>query len=367
MKTNKVQVIAFYLPQYHPTPENNQWYGEGFTEWTNVGKTIPLFKGHYQPKVPADLGYYDLRLPQTRQLQADLAKEAGITAFCYYHYWFGNGKRMLHLPFDEVVKSKEPDFPFCLCWANHTWYNKMWDSSVNVLNKKVLIQQSYGGVEDIDSHFYSLLDAFKDERYYKIEDKLVFVLYRIENIPNVDVFMDRWQYLASIENIAPFYFVSYVDDENRLSHQSHQLCASTVVSCKSNIDSLGTQVKTRKLSRFIQTMFSQLIKKPLRIYEYKNVRKKLISPLFKDEKIFPTLIPNWDNTPRRGSGAVILKNSTPKQFELHCKEVFENLENKEKKIVFLKSWNEWGEGNYIEPCLKYGKGYIDALRNSLKL
>ena len=121
MNRNKIRVLAFYLPQFHPIPENDKWYGKGFTEWTNVGKAKPLFRGHYQPRVPADLGYYDLRVPETRQAQADMAREYGVEAFCYWHYWFGNGRRLLERPFNEVLESGKPDFPFCLAWANHSW------------------------------------------------------------------------------------------------------------------------------------------------------------------------------------------------------------------------------------------------------
>lgn len=142
--------------------------GKGFTEWTNVGKAKPLFRGHEQPKVPSDLGYYDLRLPEVREAQAELAKEAGIYGFCYYHYWF-NGKELMDLPLKEVIKSGKPDFPFCVAWANHTWYNKDWAVGYkrHFKQDKILIEQTYGGEEEYIKHFYSLLDAFKDPRYIK--------------------------------------------------------------------------------------------------------------------------------------------------------------------------------------------------------
>ena len=164
--SEKPRIIAFYLPQYHPIPENDAWWGKGFTEWTNVGKAKKLFPGHCQPKVPADLGYYDLRLPETREAQAEMARESGIEGFCYWHYWFGNGKRLLERPFNEVLELGKPNFPFCLAWANESWEKKSWNK--NYKKNMMLIQQKYGGIADYTEHFYSLLPAFLDKRYIKI-------------------------------------------------------------------------------------------------------------------------------------------------------------------------------------------------------
>ena len=186
----KARVIALYLPQFHPIPENDKWWGPGFTEWTNVVKAKPLFKGHVQPKVPADLGFYDLRLPETREKQAELARQAGIEGFCYYHYWFG-GKQVLERPFNEVVESGKPDFPFCLCWANHTWSNKTWNRKSAIQQNSVLIEQTYPGYEDDVQHFLSLLPAFKDERYIRLDGKPVFFLYSQWNHSHVKEWIKR--------------------------------------------------------------------------------------------------------------------------------------------------------------------------------
>ena len=165
-----MKIIAFYLPQFYPTPENDEWWGKGFTEWTNVAKAKPLFPGHNQPRVSADLGFYDLRLPTVREEQVRLAKEAGIDGFCYWHYWF-NGRRLLDRVFSEVVESGKPDFPFCLCWANHSWSMKTWDPS---RPNKLLIEQTYPGKNDFEAHFYAMLPAFKDPRYIRHKGKLLF-------------------------------------------------------------------------------------------------------------------------------------------------------------------------------------------------
>lgn len=362
---NKKEIIAFYLPQYHPVAENNEWYGPGFTEWTNVGKAKPLFRSHYQPIVPADLGYYDLRLPEVRQAQAQLAKEAGVTAFCYYHYWFGNGRQLLEMPLREVVKTKSPDFPFCICWANHTWYKKMWSAEHNMLDMQAIMSQEYPGKEDWDQHFYSLLDTFRDERYYRIDGRLVFVLYHVADIPDAAEYMQRWQELAKKEGLGGFYFMSYIDDIADLHNPAHELCEKKIVCCKSNIDSVGGSTFMRKLYRFAKQVVSRVLHIPMGIYNYNRIRPKLLDPCFCDENVMPVLIPNWDNTARRGMGAMVLHKATPESFYKHCQDVFSMIKDKENQVVFIKSWNEWGEGNYMEPCLKYGHGYLEALRRAL--
>ena len=363
---DRIEVIAFYLPQYYPTKENNEWYGPGFTEWTNVGKAKPLFKGHYQPKVPADLGYYDLRLPQVREQQALLAREAGISAFCYYHYWFGNGVQMLDMPLKEVIRLKTPDFPFCLCWANHSWYRKTWDSETNTLNNVPLIQQEYPGQEDIEKHFYSLLECFQDSRYYRVDGKLVFMIYHIDEMPDAAEFIRLWQGLAKKEGLPPFRFLGYADDIARINHLSFQLCSSTAVSSLYNINALGNYRIIRKTSVVLKRVLSRFLGTPLAKYDYSDIRERLLIPEFQNENVIPVLYPNWDNTPRREAGALILHDATPKQFYHLCKDVFGVVKNKQNRIVCLKSWNEWGEGNYMEPCLRYGHGYLDALAKALK-
>ena len=364
-KDADIQVIAFYLPQYYPIPENNQWFGEGFTEWTNVGKAKPLFRNHYQPKVPADLGYYDLRLPEVRAKQAELAKAAGISAFCYYHYWFGDGKQLLEMPLREVTRLGEPDFPFCICWANHTWYNKMWNSERSVLDMRPLVEQKYPGEKDWDAHFYSLLDTFRDKRYYRIDGRLVWVFYHIAEIPDAERMMARWNELAEKEGLGGFYYMSYVDDVQDISNPAHQLCKDVILSCKENVTSVGHTTEMRRFVRFSRTFWSQLLHIPFGVYRYSRVRHKLLDKRFADEDVVPVLYPNWDNTARRKMGATVLHEATPEQFYQHCKEVFTLMQGKKNRVAFLKSWNEWGEGNYMEPCLRYGHGYIQALRRAL--
>lgn len=361
---NSVKIIALYLPQYHPTPDNDIWWGKGFTEWTNVGRAKPLFPGHYQPHVPADLGYYDLRLPEVRESQARLAEEAGIYGFCYYHYWFGYGKQQLELPFNEVLKSGEPDFPFCLCWANESWYSKFWNKD-GVAGKKLLIEQKYGEKQEWEMHFMSLLPAFKDKRYIRIDNKPVFMIYKEEEFAEVSDFIRFWNELAVNNGLDGIYFIA---------HKFQKMDESMVDSIKRKgfdaINRLGLWTSRSAKRGFIRKCWDRVV--PYlsgmpNICSYKRIYPYFISELDKRTDVFPTLIPNWDHSPRSGKNGYVLTGATPELFAKHIRQVLDivNAKKTDEKFVFLKSWNEWGEGNYMEPDLKFGKGFIQALKNEL--
>ena len=357
------EVIAFYLPQYHPTIHNNEWWGEGFTEWTNVAKAKPLYPGHYQPKVPADLGFYDLRMPEIRKKQVELAKQAGVTGFCYYHYWFGNGEQELELPFNQVVESGEPDFPFCLCWANETWSRKFWNKDGNVSEKKDLAVQKYLGVEDDITHFYSLLSAFKDKRYIRVDGKLLFMIYRPLAFKDISKFIILWNRLAKENGLEGFHFVGYSLKVNEEYHLLKELGFDSVCSCR-----LGNTSK-RNLFWLFRRAISIFTKIPI-IIPYKKIAPKLIQDFEREHvDVYPTMLPNWDHTPRSGCNGYLYSNCEPQIFEKHALDVLSAITEKPTKhrICFLKSWNEWGEGNYMEPDLKFGHGYIDALNRAIKV
>lgn len=367
MNNSIPRIIAFYLPQYHPTPDNDKWWGKGFTEWTNVGKAKPLFKGHYQPKVPADLGYYDLRLPQVRAAQAELAKEAGIEGFCYYHYWFGNGKQELELPFNEVLRTGEPDFPFCLCWANESWHAKFWDKNGKASSKKMLIEQQYLGHEDNMKHFYSLLQAFKDKRYLKVQGKLLFMIYQPFDFVNVSEFIQDWQNLAAENGLDGFYFVGQLNGAQQNLTQERIDRAMALGFDAVNTVRLGCAVSQRSLAKKILQKLYRIMKRMPVITRYKDACSSFVSKEDSEPKVYPTIIPNWDHTPRSGRNGYILYGSTPELFRNHVKDVLGVVKNKpvEDRIIFLKSWNEWGEGNYMEPDIRFGKKYIEALHSEL--
>lgn len=304
----KPEIIAFYLPQFHPFPENDNWWGKGFTEWTNVGKARKLFPGHYQPRIPADLGYYDLRLSLIYEQQVQLAREAGVTAFCFYEYWFG-GKRLMERP------------------------------------------------------FYALLPAFSDKRYLRIDDRLVFVIYDYKSIPGHYPMLTRWNELARKNNLPEFYFMAYTADPREVKHPRYNVFDNVILSNINGAFGQGHSVK-RLLKDVLINRFLHL---PAHVVSYRKAIKKMLCPAFENEKVVPVVVPNWDHSPRLGTGGSIFHNSTPELFKRHLTDIL--LITRQKRVVqpmiFIKSWNEWGEGNYMEPDLRFGKQYIEACRQTI--
>jgi hypothetical protein len=365
----KARVIAFYLPQFHPFKENDEWWGKGFTEWTNVGKAVKLFRNHYQPRVPADLGYYDLRLPIVREEQACMAREAGIEGFCYWHYWFGNGKTLLSEIFKDVLISGKPDFPFCLGWANHSWSRRTWNSSAQRHKDVDLMIQEYPGQEDIIRHFHDVLPAFLDKRYIRVDDKPLFVVYEPESIPDFKAFKEIWNSLAKQEGLTGIQFVGFLKDKIKNYRKPIELGFDAVAHC----NQWHAEYKASKgyVSVVLKTLINQILPegiRPVVKYDYKKLYKNLITEVDKEDDIYPVIVPQWDRSPRAGKNGVIYYNSTPDLFKLHVADAVKAVQDKdiEHRIIFLRSWNEWAEGNYVEPDLKYGHGYLDALKDNLK-
>ena len=380
-KSTRARVIALYLPQFHPIPENDRWWGPGFTEWTNVVKARPLFKGHVQPKIPADLGFYDLRLPETREAQAQLARDAGIEGFCYYHYWFG-GKELLERPFKEVVESGKPDFPFCLCWANHSWSNKTWNRKSHMQANSMLMEQVYPGEEDDVNHFMSLLPAFKDPRYITVDGKPVFFLYDPWSHTRVREWISTWRRLAEENGLKGLYLVSMCDstltfkinaDGSRTRtmpnlQNSQEIFQSVLDMGFDAVNSFGR----RRGEMLTGGKYKDLFKTALRkmgmsfnsFYDYAKTVKGFFAPEDRWENVFPTVMPNWDRSPRATSWDGIYVGATPKAFKKHLAEALDLVKSKapDHQIIILKSWNEWGEGNYVEPDQEFGHGFLDAIR-----
>jgi len=355
MNNHRARVIAFYLPQYHPIPENDEWWGRGFTEWTAVANAKPLFKGHYQPHIPSELGFYDLRISEVREAQAKLAQDAGIEGFCYWHYWFGGSKRLLERPFNEVLKSGKPDFPFCLGWANHPWFHKLWDPKGKDI---LLIDQKYLGVDDYKKHFYEvLLPAFNDKRYILVDDKPLFVIYSLTHKDEIKTIIETWQALATENGLKGIYFVGAQRKETK--DEILKLGFNAVYRIADMLKVHSRQSVLKKVFLLLRVKF---FNSPRR-YSFKDLTKYLYNKEDYESDTIPIIVPNFDHTPRSGTKGVVITHTSPKLFREQVKTACSLLKNKEKdhQLLFLISWNEWGEGNYLEPDEKYGAEYLRIL------
>ena len=355
-----IRAIALYLPQYHPIAENNMWWGPGFTEWTNAARARPLFRGHYQPHIPADLGYYDLRLEETRIEQASLAKKYGIHAFCYYHYWFGGGRRLLERPFNEVLSSGRPDFPFCLAWANETW-SDVWHG---LKDRRILVEQTYPGDDDHRQHFEALLPAFTDPRYVRVDDKPLFMIYRPSGLTESKRTLDLWRDMAVRAGLPGLYLVC----------QHHDPLFDTVANGYDRVVHVPLLPKRREWAPWSRPVhkvagkIQEFLNRPT-VIQYSDLLEKVAPiPMRPGQSYMPTVIPNWDNTPRSQGRGLVLHDSTPEKFATQLRKAFARVaaQPEEERIVFLKSWNEWAEGNHLEPDIQYGHAYLKAFQGELK-
>lgn len=381
----KARVIALYLPQFHPIPENDQWWGPGFTEWTNVAKAKPLYRGHTQPRIPADLGFYDLRMPEVREQQAVLARQAGIEGFCYYHYWFG-GKQLLERPFSEVLASGKPDFPFCLCWANHSWSNKTWNRQSNLQANSMLIEQTYPGEQDDIDHFMSVLPAFRDKRYITVDGKPLFILYNAWVHTRVKDWIATWRRLAEENGLPGLHLVCMCDSTLTFRVNPDGTRSRVIPNTESSADlfnyilSLGfdavNSLGMRRGEMLSEGRIRNLMKTVLRkagipvgkFFDYSRTVRGFFAPEDRWENVYPTIMPNWDRSPRAATLDGIYVNATPEAFERHIKDALDIVKDKqdEHRILMLKSWNEWGEGNYVEPDLEFGHGWLNAIRHAIQ-
>jgi len=358
---NNKRVIAIHLPQFHPFKENNEWWGKGFTEWTNVAKARPRFKGHYQPHIPADLGFYDLRLPEIREEQAIMAKEHGIYGFCYYHYWF-NGHQLMERPVNEILSSGKPDFPFMLCWANENW-TRAWDGG----EKKVLIQQNYSFEDDRNHIKYLLQEVFSDPRYIRIENKPVFAIYRSGLFPNMKRTIEIWReeaakvgielYLCRVESFSQ-HGEELLKDGFDAAIDFQPLGATMEKFIKKNIP-------LRIINKLKATFIPWNYIRKISYKKYVNFMCSLNMPSYKQ---YPCITPMWDNTARRKTNIFMLIGSTPKLYEKWLKNIITKFKpySKEENLIFINAWNEWAEGNHLEPDKKWGKAYLESTKNVLR-
>ena len=363
-RQTSLRPIAFYLPQFHPIPENDRWWGEGFTDWTNVSRARPLFSRHYQPHVPADLGFYDLRLSEARQAQADLAREYGIYGFCYYSYWF-NGKRLLSRPFDEVLASGQPDFPFCLCWANENW-TRVWDG----LEKDILIEQSYYE-EDDRQHIRWLANAFRDKRYIKVGERPLFLVYRARSIPDPVKTTSIWRDEARKLGFRELYLCRV---ESFAEEHECPACLGFDASVEfqpdwSSFPSLTMPLRRGRMWQYLTRWgLSSEAYQQNDVYSYKRLAELMRRRDLPPYKRFPCVTPGWDNSSRRKRGAIILKGSTPKLYRRWLEATLARFEpyGPGENLMFINAWNEWGEGSHLEPDKRWGRAYLEATRGALR-
>jgi len=362
----KPKVITFYLPQYHPIPENDKWWGKGFTDWRNVVKGRPRFKGHYQPQLPSDLGFYDLRLEQTRIDQATLARSYGIDAFCYYHYWF-NGKMLLETPFNDVLRSGKPDHEFCLCWANENW-TRRWDG----LDHEVLIQQNYDDYDPAE-HMNWLARAFRDKRYVKINNKPLFIIYNVSGIPDINEKISAWRSQAKEQGLEGLYICSVNSIHNRTDSAPVNLPdfdAYVDFIPNNDIHQYRKPLSLPKyyISSFINKIMNaiglgdKIRKLPLTyVCDYKKIAEHELNRPLNRKVTFPCVVPNWDNSARKRNSTVI-QNDDPAEYEKWLTGALNKVAKypEDEQFVFINAWNEWAEGCHLEPDLKHGKAFLEA-------
>jgi lipopolysaccharide biosynthesis protein len=339
MQAVAARLIAFYLPQFHPIPANDMWWGPGFTEWINVAKARALFPGHYQPHVPGELGFYDLRLAESREAQAELAREATIEGFCYWHYWF-EGRRLLERPFKEVLATGRPTLPFCLAWANESW-SRRWLGE----DRDILIKQTYSAVDD-RRHARWLIEAFADGRYITVAGKPLFLVYRPADLPNPEATCSIFRDECVRAGLPEPYLVGI---------NAH--CPE--IDCRDlGFDAtLDFEPQLGALQGFMRD--------GLKIYDDVSARRAMAQRR-KLKATHPSVFVGWDNTPRRGCDGIVIVGSSPSNFEAALCEVIEGMDEREHehRLVFVNAWNEWAEGNHLEPDRRHGRRYLEAVKRA---
>ena len=350
-----MKLIAFYLPQFHPIPENDAWWGTGFTEWRNVTAARPRFRGHRQPRLPGELGFYDLRLPETRAAQAELARAHGISAFCYYHYWF-KGRRLLERPFSEVLASGEPDFPFCLCWANEPWTRRWSDR-----DGEVLVGQEYSEADDL-VHARYLAEVFADPRYLRVGGRPLLLVYRASALPSAERTADLFRKEALRAGVGEPLLCRVESDPWRERRRTlGELGFDAAVEFAPNWLGLGEALRRPRLRRPTRRRPAD------RIFDYGEVVRQALARPEPPDGWFRCLTPGWDNSPRRDAGAVIFEGSTPELYGSWLEELVRRgvRQPADEQLVFVNAWNEWAEGAYLEPDLELGRAYLEATRAAL--
>lgn len=365
------KILALYLPQFHQIPENDEWWGEGFTEWVNVKKAQPLFDGHNQPRIPLNNNYYDLSEISCMRWQTKIAKENNIYGFCVYHYWF-NGKLLLEKPMENYLKNEDIDFPFCFCWANEHWTNA-WVSGEN----KIIMENDFNDKDDWVKHFYYLLPFFKDKRYIREDNKPIFTIYYPTIIEPLKEMMSCWNRLAKEEGFSGIKFIyqHYLFHlSNNKSDEIKKELFDYGIEFEPNLSMNETKSKLQadlerfkaRFSNFLQTRLHLYLKMPQKkpvINDYDIIWENILKRTPVSNKMIPGGFIDWDNTARRGVRGSLLSGATPQKFKNYF---FRLLDKAEKEYtteyIIIFSWNEWAEGGYLEPDMRNGFGYLNAIK-----
>lgn len=368
-----MKAIAFYLPQFHPIPENDRWWGAGFTEWRNVARARPRFAGHHQPHTPERLGFYDLRLAQTRAAQAELAREHGIHGFCYYHFWF-NGRRLLEQPLDAVLASGRPDFPFCICWANENW-TRRWDGG----DHQVLLGQDYANY-DVDAHIDCLAKAFTDPRYIRVEGRPLFVVYNPAAIPDLAQRVGQWRSSARRHGIADLYLCAALSVRNDLDAAALYAAGfDAVIDFMPRPDVRGP----RRLGNLLRYLGPRAVNKFLRRrgwdrrlscwpvlnrFHYRNLVRASTRRWAHRDDLIPCVLPSWDNSARKRVDADVYQNDDPSAYGrwLAAAVAAAGRRPTGQQLVFINAWNEWAEGCHLEPDTRHGLAFLEQTRAVLR-
>lgn len=358
-----VKPIAIYLPQFHSIPENDKAWGEGFTEWTNVRKAKPLFEGHYQPHVPhEDVGYYDLRDPEVMVRQAAMAKEYGIYGFAFYHYWF-NGKRLLETPLDNMLKSGKPDFPFLYIWANENW-TKRWDGEDN----EIIIKQDYSHEDDIEHIQFLCKNVFSDRRYITIDNKPVIAIYKPLLLPDVKKTIEIWREAVSNTQFKNAYIITV--DNFLFGKNPDDLGFDATFHFQPDFRIFGNKLRDKRINRIFDRLgIKKSIFKENSIYDYKTYVESSIKQYSEiKNKCYPCVTPSWDNSARKKRDALIFANPSPNIYYYWLKSLLENYKgfSKEENLFFINAWNEWAEGNHLEPCEKWSNELLVNTKKALE-
>lgn len=349
------KILAYYLTQFHPTSENDAWWGKGITEWNNVSRAVPQFIGHYQPRLPGELGFYDLRIEEVLERQTELAKLYGIYGFCFYYYWF-SGKRLLEKPLNMYCQSKKIDFPFCLCWANESWTKGFFGSSREIIMKQ---EQTVGSYK---SFIHDIVPYLSHPNYMTIQGKKVLQIYRPQDIPNPKEVIQYWRDYCKQMGVGEIYLIAcwtlgmeehYIEDGFDAMSEFHP--GSVLPYC--------TKINSR--IPFVNKSFIG------EVYSYKEiVEQKAYSANFDKRKLYNAVMPMWDNTPRRNNrGNVIFHGSTPDLYKTWLKDIINNNKKRndlDENMIFMNAWNEWGEGAYLEPDKRFGYAYLQATKEAIE-